>query len=122
MSCIDPRDVAVINDLDTLSGPWSITSGNSANRFLRVVSSAVALAARKGAGKLKAVAARMLGVPPERVELANGMASAPGARNEPIPIRRLAAQLHLGLEQAARGRRRRCRRGGRILSRHSGRA
>jgi len=91
---IDPRDVAVINDLDTLSGPWSITSGNYANRFSAVVSSAVALAARKGAGKLKAVAARMLGVPSERVELANGMASAPGARNEPIPIRRLAAQLH----------------------------
>ena len=91
---IDPRDVAVIHDLDTLSGPWSITSGNYANRFSAVVSSAVALAARKGADKLKAVAARMLGVAPEKVELANGMASAPGARNEPIPIRRLAAQLH----------------------------
>jgi 2-furoyl-CoA dehydrogenase large subunit len=91
---IDPRDVAVINDLDTLSGPWSITSGNYANRFSAVVSSAVALAARKGAHKLRAVAARMLGVEPDKVELANGMASAPGARNEPIPIRRLAAQLH----------------------------
>ena len=91
---VDPRDVAVINDLDTLNGPWSITSGNYANRFSAVVSSAVALAARKGAGKLKAVAARMLGVSPDVVELSNGMASAPGARNEPIPIRRLAAQLH----------------------------
>ena len=28
------------------------------------------------------------------VQLANGLASAPGGRNEPIPIRRLAAQLH----------------------------
>ena len=91
---IDPGDVAVIHDLDTLSGPWSITSGNYANRFSAVVSSAVALAARKGAHKLRAVAARMLGVAPDKVELASGMASAPGARNEPIPIRRLAAQLH----------------------------
>jgi 2-furoyl-CoA dehydrogenase large subunit len=91
---IDPHDIAVINDLDTLSGPWSITSGNYANRFSAVVSSAVALAARKGADKLKAVAARMLGVAADKVELAGGMASAPGARNEPIPIRRLAAQLH----------------------------
>ena len=91
---VKPQDVAVVSDLDTLHGPWSITSGNYANRFSAVVSSAVALAARAAAGKLKAVAARMLGVAPNAVELANGMASAPGARNEPIPIRRLAAQLH----------------------------
>jgi 2-furoyl-CoA dehydrogenase large subunit len=91
---VKPQEVAVVSDLDTLHGPWSITSGNYANRFSAVVSSAVALAARAAAGKLKAVAARMLGVAPNAVELANGMASAPGARNEPIPIRRLAAQLH----------------------------
>ena len=91
---LNPHDIAVVTDLDTLNGPWSITSGNYSNRFSAVVSSAVALAARKGATKLRAVAARMLGVSPEQVELADGMASAPGARNEPIPIRRLAAQLH----------------------------
>jgi 2-furoyl-CoA dehydrogenase large subunit len=91
---VQPQDVVVIDDLDTMHGPWSITSGNYANRFSAVVSSAVALATRKGATKLRAVAARILGVAPDTVELANGMASAPGTRNEPIPIRRLAAQLH----------------------------
>jgi 2-furoyl-CoA dehydrogenase large subunit len=91
---VKPQDIAVVSDLDTMHGPWSITSGNYSNRFSAVVSSAVALAARKGATKLRAVAARMLEVEPDAVELANGMASAPGARNEPIPIRRLAAQLH----------------------------
>jgi 2-furoyl-CoA dehydrogenase large subunit len=91
---VAPQDIAVLTDLDTLHGPWSITSGNYSNRFSAVVTSAVALAARKGAAKLKAVAARNLGVAPNAVELANGMASAPGARNEPLPIRRLAAQLH----------------------------
>jgi 2-furoyl-CoA dehydrogenase large subunit len=91
---VQPQDVVVIDDLDTMHGPWSITSGNYANRFSAVVSSAVALATRKGAIKLRAVAARILGVAPDMVELANGMASAPGTRNEPIPIRRLAAQLH----------------------------
>ena len=91
---VAPQDVAVVDDLDTLNGPWSITSGNYSNRFSAVVTSAVALASRKGAAKLRAVAARMLGVSPEAVELNNSMASAPGARNEPIPIRRLAAQLH----------------------------
>jgi 2-furoyl-CoA dehydrogenase large subunit len=91
---VAPQDVVVVDDLDTMNGPWSITSGNYSNRFSAVVTSAVALASRKGAAKLKAVAGRMLGVAPETVELGNGMASAPGARNEPIPIRRLAAQLH----------------------------
>jgi 2-furoyl-CoA dehydrogenase large subunit len=91
---VKPQDVAVVSDLDTMHGPWSITSGNYSNRFSAVVTSAVALAARKGAIKLKAVAAHILGVAPDTVELADGMASAPGARNEPIPIRRLAAQLH----------------------------
>ena len=93
------------SDLDTLNGPWSITSGNYSNRFSAVVTSAVALAARKGAAKLRAVAARMLGVSPERGAAGNGMASAPGGRNEPIPdppARRAAA---LGFEQLAR----RCR-------------
>src|SRR4029077_6382382 len=81
---IAPHDVTVVTDLDTMHGPWPITSGNYANRFSAVVSSAAALAARKGAVKLKAVAARMLGVAPDAVELAHGMASALGARNEPI--------------------------------------
>jgi 2-furoyl-CoA dehydrogenase large subunit len=91
---VKPEDVAVVTDLDTLNGPWSITSGNYSNRFSATVTSAVALAARRGAEKIRAVAARMLDVTPESVELANGFASAPGARNEPLPIRRLAAQLH----------------------------
>ena len=91
---LNPKDIAVVSDLDTFGGTWSITSGNYSNRFSTVVSSAVALSARKGAAKLRAVAAQALGVVPDAVQLANGMASAPGGRNEPIPIRRLAAQLH----------------------------
>lgn len=91
---VDPKDIMVISDLDTFGGVWSITSGNYSNRFSTAVTSAVALSARKAAGKLRAAAARSLGVTPDAVELANGMASAAGGRNEPIPIRRLAAQLH----------------------------
>jgi 2-furoyl-CoA dehydrogenase large subunit len=91
---VKPADVEVYSDLDTFGGIWSITSGNYANRFSTTVSSAVAMAARKAAAKLRAAAAQTLDVPPERVELSNGLASAPGSRNEPIPIRRLAAQLH----------------------------
>jgi 2-furoyl-CoA dehydrogenase large subunit len=91
---VKPEDVDVVTALDTQAGPWSITSGNYANRFSTTVASAIALAARQSADKLKLVAAAALGVTPAQVVLAGGKASAPGGRNEPIPIRRLAAQLH----------------------------
>jgi 2-furoyl-CoA dehydrogenase large subunit len=91
---VKPSDVEVYSELDTFGGIWSITSGNYANRFSTTVCSAVAMSARKAAVKLRAAAAQALDVQPERVELSNGLASAPGSRNEPIPIRRLAAQLH----------------------------
>ena len=92
---VAPKDVTVLSELDTFGGVWSITSGNYSNRFSTAVTSAVGLSARKGAAKLRAVAAPALGVAPEAVRLAGGMAYAAGGRNEPIPIRRLAApQLH----------------------------
>jgi 2-furoyl-CoA dehydrogenase large subunit len=91
---VPPGDVEVVSELDTFGGIWSITSGNFSNRFSTVVSSAVALASRKAAAKLRLTAAAAFGVDPDKVELSNGMASAPGGRNEPIPIRRLGTQLH----------------------------
>ncbi len=91
---LNPKDVTVVSDLDTFGGAWSITSGNYSNRFSTTVSSAVALSARKGAAKLRAVAAQALGVTADAVQLSKGMAYATGGRNEPIPIRRLAGQLH----------------------------
>jgi 2-furoyl-CoA dehydrogenase large subunit len=91
---VRPEDVEVLSDLDTFGGAWSITSGNYSNRFSTTVTSAVAAASRRAAAKLRAAAAKDLGVSPEKVELQDGFASAPGARNEPIPIRRLGSQLH----------------------------
>ena len=91
---LTPADIEVVTAIDTQATPWSITSGNYANRFSTTVASAIAEAARKAAGKLKAVAAPALGVPPDQVVLRAGQASAPGGRNVSIPIRRLAAELH----------------------------
>jgi 2-furoyl-CoA dehydrogenase large subunit len=91
---VRPEDIEVVTDLDTFGGNWSVTSGNYSNRFSTVVASAVALASRKAAGKLRAVAAQNFDVKPDQVELFNGKASAPGRKNEPISIRRLGTQLH----------------------------
>jgi 2-furoyl-CoA dehydrogenase large subunit len=100
---VNPADVEVLSELDTFGGVWSITSGNYANRFSTTVTSAVMLASRKASAKLRAAAGAMLGVPAERVELAGGYASAPGSRNEPVPIRRLAAQLHWNTDNLPEG-------------------
>ena len=78
-----PEDVEVVSDLDTFGGAWSITSGNYSNRFSTVVTSAAKLAGQQAARKLRAAAAKELGVDPDQVQLVNGMASAPGGKNEP---------------------------------------
>ncbi len=91
---IRPETIEVVTEVDTALDPWSITSGNYANRFSAAVTSAVALAARRVADKLRRVAAAELRVEPEQVELANGMATARGGRNRPVPIARLAAKIH----------------------------
>jgi 2-furoyl-CoA dehydrogenase large subunit len=100
---VRPEDVQVVSDLDTFGGAWSITSGNYSNRFSTVVTSAVMLASRKAARKLRAVAARSLGVDPDQVQLLDGVASAPGGSNKPIPIRRLGSQLHWDPESFPEG-------------------
>ena len=100
---ISPDEVEVVSELDTFGGSWSITSGNYSNRFSTVVTSAVQLAAKKAAFKLRAVAGETFGVDPETVQLIGGMASAPGGRNEPIPIKRLATQLHWDSDHLPRG-------------------
>jgi 2-furoyl-CoA dehydrogenase large subunit len=91
---VRPEDVEVVSELDTFGGAWSITSGNYSNRFSTVVTSAVKLASCKAAFKLRAVAGQTFGVDPQQVQLSNGMATVPGGPNEPLPIRRLATQLH----------------------------
>jgi 2-furoyl-CoA dehydrogenase large subunit len=91
---VRPEDVEVTTEIDTGRDPWSITSGNYANRFSATVASALALASRRVADKIKLIAAAEMNVEPAQVDLANGVATARGGRNKPIPVARLAAQAH----------------------------
>ena len=91
---VDPADIEVITQLDTLIDGWSITSGNYANRFSVAVMSAVKMGAQKVAETLRLLAADALNTPPEKIKLSNGHASIDDGRNISIPIRRLAAQTH----------------------------
>lgn len=90
---VEPADIQVFTDVDTLRGNWSITSGNYGNRFSVQVATAINYAAVKVAGKLKAIAAIKFGVGPDDIELRDGLAVVKG-RNESAPIKRLAAQAH----------------------------
>lgn len=91
---VDPSDVEVITELDTLVDGWSITSGNYANRFAVAITSAVKEGAQRVAQTLLTLAADALDAPREKIRLSGGHATVEGGRNISIPIRRLAAQTH----------------------------
>jgi 2-furoyl-CoA dehydrogenase large subunit len=91
---VDPADIEVITQLDTLTDNWSITSGNYANRFSVTIMTAVKIGAQNVAHQLKLLAAKELDAPPQKIKLALGHASVDDGRNISVPIRRLAAQTH----------------------------
>jgi 2-furoyl-CoA dehydrogenase large subunit len=91
---MDPKDITVVTEIDTLTGPWSLASGNYSNRFAAIVVGAVSQAAERVAEKIKLIAANHFEVAPEDIELANGNASVAGVPQKTAPIRRLASQTH----------------------------
>src|SRR5437667_1316177 len=69
---VEPRDVTVVDEMDTFTRVWSISSGTYSSRFGSVGTSAVALAARKLKAKLVEYAAHLMGVTPAEVEFRDG--------------------------------------------------
>ncbi|HEY0581960.1 MAG TPA: xanthine dehydrogenase family protein molybdopterin-binding subunit, partial [Chloroflexota bacterium] len=74
-----PERVRVLAEMDTLSQPWSITTGSYSSRFGPLGSSAVVLAARKLRDNLARIAASLLETAPEDLEFAAGVFSVRGA-------------------------------------------
>ncbi|MDH3690189.1 MAG: molybdopterin-dependent oxidoreductase [Gammaproteobacteria bacterium] len=91
---IDPDDVDVVTEIDTLTSSWSIASGNYANRFASAVTSAIAICAAKVADKLKHIAGEMLQCDPQSIVLSNGVATIANHPDRSVPIRRLGAAAH----------------------------
>src|SRR5439155_1067535 len=69
---VEPRDVTVVDEMDTFTRVWSISSGTYSSRFGSIGTSAVALAARKLKSKLTEYAAHLMGVTPAEVEFRDG--------------------------------------------------
>lgn len=89
-----PDQIHVNSAMDTGAGTWSLASGNYANRFASIVVGAITESAERIATKLKAVAANMLEVAVEDVELADGRARIVGVPDSGVSIGRVAAATH----------------------------
>ena len=91
---LDPEQIDVRTDADTAANPWTVSSGNYSSRFAAMGASAVHLAATRLAGRLRALAAPLLGCAPEDVELTGGRARVRGDDERSVSVRRLAGGAH----------------------------
>jgi 2-furoyl-CoA dehydrogenase large subunit len=100
---VTPRDVTVVDEMDTFTRTWSISSGTYSSRFGSVGTSATALAARKLKAKLLDYASHLLDVPRAELEWRAGAVhrkSGPGAA---YSIKDLAGRAHWNTESLPDG-------------------
>jgi 2-furoyl-CoA dehydrogenase large subunit len=69
---VPAEHVNVVAEMDTLAQPWTITTGTYSSRFAPLGASAVATAARKLRAKLARIAAHLLDVDDDDLELVEG--------------------------------------------------
>jgi 2-furoyl-CoA dehydrogenase large subunit len=91
---IAPDDVTVVDEMDTFTRIWSISSGTYSSRFGSVGTSAVALAARKLKAKLVEYAAHLMEVPVADVEFADGAVRMKKGKGPQYSIKDLAGRAH----------------------------
>jgi len=91
---LEPDDIDVVTNIDTLTSAWSIASGNYSNRFASIVVDAIAQSAGQVARKIKLLAADILEADPDEIELVEGYARVRGHSNKGIPFRKAAASAH----------------------------
>ena len=91
---LQPVDIDVVTDIDTLTSAWSIASGNYSNRFAAIVVDAIAEVARTGGAQDQAARRRGAGSAiADDIELRDGYARVRGS-NKGLPFRKAAARAH----------------------------
>jgi 2-furoyl-CoA dehydrogenase large subunit len=90
---LQPHEINVVTDIDTLTSAWSIASGNYANRFASIVVGAIERSADQVAHKIKLLAAEALDARVEDIELRDGYARVRQS-NKGLPFRKAAARAH----------------------------
>jgi 2-furoyl-CoA dehydrogenase large subunit len=91
---LEPDDVTVVDEMDTFTRVWSISSGTYSSRFGSVGTSAVALAARKLRAKLVEYAAHLMELPADQVEFRNGAVRRTTGTGASYTVKDLAGRAH----------------------------
>jgi len=100
---VEPRDVTVVDEMDTFTRVWSISSGTYSSRFGSVGTSAVALAARKLKAKLVEYAAHLMDAPVEALEFRDGGVHRKTGTGASYSIKDLAGRAHWNTESLPDG-------------------
>src|SRR5207245_2904329 len=100
---LKPQDVTVVDEMDTFTRVWSISSGTYSSRFGSVGTSAAALAARKLRAKLVEYAAHLMDVPGNDVEFKDGAVRMKTGKGPSYTVKDLAGRAHWNTESLPDG-------------------
>jgi len=100
---LTPEDVTVVDEMDTFTRFWSISSGTYSSRFGSVGTSAVALAARKLKAKLIEYAAHLMERPAGELEFREGGVRPKAGKGPSYSVKDLAGRAHWNTESLPEG-------------------
>jgi 2-furoyl-CoA dehydrogenase large subunit len=100
---LTPEDVTVVDEMDTFTRVWSISSGTYSSRFGSVGTSAVALAARKLRAKLVDYAAHLMDRASADVEFRDGAVRPRAGTGPAYSVKDLAGRAHWNTESLPDG-------------------
>jgi 2-furoyl-CoA dehydrogenase large subunit len=100
---VAPTDVTVVDEMDTFTRMWSISSGTYSSRFGSIGTSAVALATRKLKGKLIDFAAHLMDMPAAQLEFRDGSVRPRAGKGPSYSIKDLAGRAHWNTDSLPEG-------------------
>jgi 2-furoyl-CoA dehydrogenase large subunit len=100
---LDPADVTVVDEMDTFTRVWSISSGTYSSRFGSVGTSAAALAARKLKAKMVEYAAHLMEIPVGELEWRDGAVRRRTGKGPSYTVKDLAGRAHWHTESLPEG-------------------
>src|SRR5689334_1973886 len=100
---LTPDDITVVDEMDTFTRVWSISSGTYSSRFGSVGTSAVALAARKLRAKLVDYAAHLMERPVGELEFRDGAVRPRSGKGASYSVKDLAGRAHWNTESLPEG-------------------
>jgi 2-furoyl-CoA dehydrogenase large subunit len=100
---VTPEEVTVVDEMDTFTSTWSISSGTYSSRFGAIATSAVALAARKLKAKLVDYAAHLMALDGRSLEFRDGAVRVRSGPGPAYTIKDLAGRVHWNTESLPEG-------------------